>query len=592
MSAESLNSMSILIGGDAGQGVESSGAGLSLALSRAGLHIFATQDYRSQIRGGHNFYTIRIGSEHHVRSQERQHHLMVAFTPETVTMHLDELADGGAVIYDERLKVDGDEIRSLGFQAFPLPLGVIAQEAGGSRIMINTAALGAVAGLTGLPTETMEQVTRDNFGVKSEEVAEKNVAVMIAARQMVEEQHGGEFNHRLAAVPENGPQIFVQGNQALAYGALVAGCRFISAYPMTPATTVLEWLTALDPSLGVVTKHTEDEIAAIAMAIGAGFAGARAMTATSGGGLSLMVEGIGFAGMTEIPVVVIDAMRGGPSTGLPTRTEQSDLQFVINLGHGEFPRIVLAPGSIGQCFDIGWRAFDLAEKYQCPVFVLTDTYLSSALRTFPADYFSTDDVTFDRGKLVTDPTVPTDEADKYQRYAFSDDGISPRAFPGNPATIHSVTSDEHTEAGHISEDADDRVPMMDKRMRKLVTAQVDIDPPRSDGPADAEVTLVCWGSTYMVCREAVELAAKQDISLNLLQFVDLWPFPDGAAELLNGARRLVLVEQNYNGQLGQLIRQETGIEIDDRMLKYDGRVFNPEDILEAIAALPAAQRKE
>ncbi len=578
--------MSILIGGDAGQGVESSGAGFSLALVRAGLRVFATQDYRSQIRGGHNFYTIRIGSEHLVRSQERQHHLMLAFTPETVDLHLDLLAEGGAVIYDERLKVDAGAITARGRQAFPLPLGAIAQEEGGSRVMINTAALGAAAGITGFSTETMEEVTRENFGAKSEEVAEKNLAVMRAAHQMAQERHGTEFGHRLSAVPETGQQLFLQGNQALAYGALVAGCRFMSAYPMTPATTILEWLTAVDPSLGVVTKHTEDEIAAIAMAVGASFAGTRAMTATSGGGLSLMVEAIGFASMAEVPVVIVDAQRGGPSTGLPTRSEQSDLQFVLNLGHGEFPRIVVAPGSIGQCFEAAWRAFNLAERYQCPVFILTDSYLASALRTFPVDYFDTADVTFDRGKLVTNGGGgAVDGNGRFQRYEITDDGISPRAFPGNPDTIHSVTSDEHTEAGHISEDADDRVPMMDKRMRKLETARAEMEPPRRYGPPEADVTLVCWGSTYMICREAVELAAEQGLSLNLLQFLDLWPFPGGVAEILGAADRLVLVEQNFNGQLGQLIRQETGIRIEDRLLRYDGRVFDPEDIIDAVAAL-------
>jgi len=589
LTTETLNSMSILIGGDAGQGVESSGGGFALALARAGLGVFATQDYRSQVRGGHNFYTLRIGSEHDVRSQERQHHLMLALTPETVDLHLDTLADGGGVIYDERLKIDADAIRSRGFHAFPLPLGGIAQEAGGSRVMINTAALGAAAGITGLATTTMEEVTRENFGAKGAEIAEKNLAVMRAAAEMTRDRHGEEFGHRLAAVPEIGQQLLVAGNQAFAFGALVAGCRFISAYPMTPATTILEWLTAVDPSLGVVTKHTEDEIAAIAMAIGAGFAGTRAMTATSGGGLSLMVEAIGFAAMTETPVVIVDAQRGGPSTGLPTRSEQPDLQFVLNLGHGEFPRIVLAPGSIGQCFEVAWRAFNLAEQYQCPVMVLTDSYLASALRTYPADYFDSADVTFNRGKIVAgDDAAPSGADGLYQRYENTEDGISPRAFPGNPHTIHSVTSDEHTEAGHISEDAGHRVPMMDKRMRKLVTAQADIQPPQVFGPAEADVTLVCWGSTFMICREAVELAAERGISLNLLQFTDLWPFPDGAAAALNAASRLVLVEQNFTGQLGQLIRQETGIEITERMLKYDGRVFNPEDILEHVAGATVA----
>ena len=589
MAATSMNSMSILIGGDAGQGVDSSGAGFSLAFVRAGLRVFATQDYRSQIRGGHNFYKLRIGSERMVRSQERQHHLILALTTETIDLHIDSLAEGGAIIYDERLKVDAEDIRSRGFMPIELPLGEIARQEGGSRVMLNTAALGSAAGVTGFPLDTMEQVTRENFASKGEEIVTQNLAVMRAAHAVASERYGSDYGHRLSAVPETEPQVFVQGNDALAYGALVAGCRFVAAYPMTPATTILEFLTAVDPSLGVVTKHTEDELAAAAMAIGAAFAGTRAMTATSGGGLSLMVESIGFAGMAEVPLVIVDAMRGGPSTGLPTRTEQSDLQFIINLGHGEFPRIVLAPGSIGQCFEAAWRAFNLAERYQCPVFVLTDMYLSTALRTFPLDFFNGNEVEFDRGKLIVegDP-FEADGEGRFERYKITDDGISPRALPGNPETIHSVASDEHNQAGHISEEADDRVPMMDKRMRKLEAASAEMRLPRLHGPEDADTTLVCWGSTYMMCREAVELASEQGLSLNLLQFTDLWPFPPGADEALERARRLVLVEQNYTGQFGQLIRQQTGLAIEERLLKYDGRPFNPEDLIEYVTQRGAA----
>ncbi len=586
--AGSVNSTSILIGGDAGQGVESSGAGLARALARDGLHVFVTQEYRSQIRGGHNTYTIRVAAEHLPRSHERQHHLMLALTPETVDLHLDSLAEGGAVIYDERLKIDAVAIRTRGFHAFPLPLGAIAEEHGGSRVMVNSAALGAVAGVTGYPSATMEQVTRENFAAKGTDVAEQNVAVLRAAHRAALERYGSVYEHRLSPVPATGPQLLVSGNEALAFGALAAGCRFISAYPMTPATTILEWLAAVDPSFGVVTKHTEDELAAVAMAIGASFAGTRAMTATSGGGLSLMVEAIGFAGMAEIPLVVVDAQRGGPSTGLPTRTEQSDLLFVTALGHGEFPRIVLAPGSIGQCFEVAWRAFNLAERYQCPVFILTDTYLATALRTSPADAFDLGAVTIDRGKLIREGDAFETKDGKFERFQITDDGISPRPLPGNPDTVHSVTSDEHTEAGHISEEAADRVPMMEKRMRKLETALAEMRPPRRHGPEQAEVTLVCWGSTYMVCREAVELAREQGLAMNLLQFTDLWPFPSGAADALSGAKRLLLVEQNFNGQLGRLIRQETGIEIEERLLKYDGRPFSPEEIIDDVVRRGAA----
>lgn len=592
MPADTLNDMSILVGGDAGQGVESSGAGLALALARAGLHLFATQDYRSQIRGGHNFYTIRVGGAGVLpRAQRREHQLMLALTPETVELHLDALGEGGAVLFDERLGVDRGAVRERGRAAFELPLGSIAQQAGGSRVMLNTAALGAAAGVTGFPTATMEQVIRENFAGKGTAVIERNLAVLLRAHEVARDRYGDAFGYRLAPVPETGTQLLMQGNEALAFGALAGGCRFMSAYLMTPATTILEWLTALDPALGVVTKHTEDEIAAAAMAIGAGYAGTRALTATSGGGLSLMVESIGFAGMAEIPVVIVDAMRGGPSTGLPTRTEQSDLLFVINLGQGEFPRIVLAPGSIGQCFEQAWRAFNLAERYQCPVFLLTDTYLATALRTFPPEHFDLASVAIDRGKLLSEAEAERSVHGKFERFAITEDWVSPRAIPGNPHAVHSVSSDEHDTGGHISEEAAHRVPMMQKRMRKLRSATAEMRGPQLYGPAAAEVTLVCWGSTYMVCKEAVDLANAGGRSLSLLQFVDLWPFPaEAAEEALRRALRLVLVEQNYTGQLGKLIQQETGIRLEERLLKYDGRAFNPEDILDAVFPWVRSQR--
>lgn len=575
-----LNNMSIVIGGDAGQGVESTGGGFALALARAGLHLFATQDYRSQIRGGHNFYTIRIGGAGRFPRSQRQHHeLVVALTPETVDLHLADLSPGGGVIFDEAATVDEQGIGDRGARAFPVPLARLARRVGGSLVTMNTAALGAVAGLTGFPLDAMEAVIRENFASKGPEIIESNLAVLHAAHEETRTRFPEAFDHQLAALADEPRQLLLSGNQALAYGALLGGCRFVAAYPMTPATTILEWLTAVDPTLGVVTKHTEDELSAIAMAIGAGYAGARSMTATSGGGFALMAEAIGFAGMVEAPVVVVNVQRGGPSTGLPTRTEQPDLLFAINIGHGEFPRIVIAPGSIEQCFEAGWRALNLAARYQCPVIVLSDQFLASALRTHPAQALDRASVEIDRGEIVTswDPDV----AGLFERFAFTPSGVSPRAFPGTPGAVHSVTSDEHTTGGHISEQAEDRVPMMEKRMRKLETAASEMRPPRLVGPSDADVTFVCWGSTYMICREAVSLAAERGLSANVLQFTDLWPFPPGAADLLRALRRPLLVEQNFTGQLGKLIRQETGISIEEQLRKYDGRPFSPDEVLDA-----------
>ena len=392
------NDMSIVIGGDAGQGVESSGAGFALSFARAGLHVFGLQDYRSRIRGGHNFYQIRL-SEQQRLSHSNPVHLVLALTPETVELHLDQLAEGGAVIFPDKFEIDPEPLKKRGVRLDALPLTRIAEEHG-SRVMTNTAALGAAAGITEFPLEFMESVIRDNFAAKGQQVVDANLKVADAAYRLARERYGAEFRFKLAPVKGAPRRMLMNGNEALAMGALAGGCRFVSAYPMTPATSIVEWLAALPHEYGVVTKHAEDEIAAACMAIGASYAGARAMTATSGGGFSLMVEAMGLAGMTEVPLVIMEAQRGGPSTGLPTRTEQSDLLFVIHASQGEFPRIVTAPGTVEECFEAGWRAFNLAERYQCPVVVLTDTFLASSLRTVDADAIDFAAVEIDRGPTL------------------------------------------------------------------------------------------------------------------------------------------------------------------------------------------------
>jgi len=311
------------------------------------------------------------------------------------------------------------------------------------------------------------------------------------------------------------------------------------------------------------------------MAIGASFAGARAMVATSGGGFSLMVEGLGLAGMCEVPLVVLEGQRGGPSTGLPTRTEQGDLLFVLNASQGEFARLVMAPGSIEEYFVCGWRAFNLAEKYQTPVIVLADELLASSVRTIEVDAIDFDGVVIDRGKLLT-----TEELDgltePYKRHLFTDDGISPRAIPGHPKAVYATASDEHDEFGHIAEEKLNRRRMMQKRMTKLETARQEIRPPTRYGPAEAPIVLVGWGSTYGVLREVVDRLSGR---ARLVHFCDLWPFPaEAAAEALKGGK-LVTVENNYTGQFKRLLQGATCIAVDHTILRYDGHAFSPEDII-------------
>ena len=574
-----INDMSILIGGDAGQGIESSGAGLCQAFARGGLQVFAMQDYRSRIRGGHNFYQIRL-SERAMYSHSNPVHLVLALTAEAVPLHIDNIAPGGAVIFPEGLELDEETCKERGVQCFAMPLASIAEEHG-SRIMTNTAALGAAAGVCEWPLSYMEDIIHQNFQAKGPGVVESNLAVAQAAYDLARQRYATAFRYKLQPL-DAPPRMLINGNEAISLGALAGGCRFISAYPMTPATSIIEWMAALPPELGVVTKHAEDEIAAVCMAIGASYAGARAMTATSGGGFSLMVEALGLAGMTEVPLVVVEAQRGGPSTGLPTRTEQADLLFVINASQGEFPRLVLAPGTVEECFEAAWRAFNLAERYQCPVIVLTDQFLATSLRTLEKEAIDFSSVIIDRGELLSAEQLESLE-DGYRRFAFTDSGISPRAIPGHPKGVYAAASDEHDEYGHITEEIENRRRMMDKRMQKLGAAAREIRPPKRYGPDQADLTLVCWGSTYGPCRGAVDLINSDGGSANLIHFSDLWPFPaEETASMLDACRRTVAVEQNYTSQLARLIRMSTGRSVDRTVNKYDGRPFSPEDIVDEL----------
>lgn len=571
------NNMTFTLAGEAGQGVESSGAGFIKALARGGLHVFGLQDYMSRIRGGHNFFQIRV-AEHPLYSHTDELHLLLALNPKAVERHRDQVGEGGGIIYDERFRIEGAELEARGIKAFPIPLVKIAQEEG-SKVMANTAALGAAAGVTEYGLKQINGVIRDNFARKGDAVVTANLKVAGRAYEFARDRYAEDFDFRLEPV-ETPPRMVINGNQALCLGALAAGCRFVSAYPMTPASSILEWMTAHATQYGIVTKQTEDEIAAIGMAIGAAHVGARAMTATSGGGFSLMVEALGLAGMTETPLVIVEVQRPGPSTGMPTRTEQGDLLSVLHASQGEFPRIVLAPGTVEECFQTGARAFNLAEKYQCPVIILSDNFLANSLRSLEKETFDLAGVEIDRGDTLTEEQLDQ-MPNGYQRYAVTESGISPRALPGHPNAVYIASSDEHDESGHFEdEDPENRVRMVRKRLRKLETALLEMNRPTRYGPADAEITLVCWGSTYGPLREAVDRLNGNGTRANLLHFVDIWPFPEKkVAPLVESARYLVSVENNATGQFAQLLQARTGRQVDGMILRFDGRAFSPDYIL-------------
>ena len=571
-----VNDMTFKIIGAAGQGVESSGAGFAQALSAGGLHIFGLPDYMSRIRGGLNFFQIRV-SENPLYAHEDRVHILLPLNRDGLEAFAGEVVEGGGVIYDERLKVDPASVAAKGRIAMPVPLLQIATEHG-QKVMANTAALGAAAGVSGYAYERIGDVIRRNFKRKGDEVVEANLRVARAAYDYAGARYAADFGWKLEEVPSAPVRMLMSGNQALAMGALAGGCRFISAYPMTPATSIIEWLARHEKQYGVVTKHAEDEIAAVLMAIGANFVGARAMTATSGGGFSLMVEGLGLAGMNEVPLVVVEAQRGGPSTGLPTRTEQSDLLFVINASHGEFPRLVLAPGTIEECFETGWRAFNLAERYQTPVIILTDDLLAASLRTIEVEDIDFDAVEIDRGKLLTTEELDALE-EPYKRHLLTEDGVSPRAVPGHPKAVYATASDEHDEFGHIAEDIGNRNRQMEKRMRKLELARQDIQPPSRCGPDGAPVALVGWGSTFGALREAVE---RLDGAARLVHFRDLWPFPVEAAAEALGDAQVVVVENNYTQQFMRLLQSETSVEVDGSIVRYDGRPISAQDVIRGL----------
>ncbi|MCL4489808.1 MAG: 2-oxoacid:acceptor oxidoreductase subunit alpha [Chloroflexi bacterium] len=577
------NNMTIKIGGEAGQGMDTSGAGFGRALVRAGLHIFANSDFMSRIRGGYNVYQLRV-SDKPVYGPHDDVHLLLAFNQEAIDQHLNEIAPGGAIVHDVSIKVDPAMAAARQVSSFAFPFEAKALEIGRpagmdpkhAKLMLNTAALGATAAITGFPFDRIADVIRQNFGKKKgSAIAEANLAIAQWAHDQALE-YAGHFGWKLAPIANDKPQMIVNGNQAIGLGAIAAGCKFMSAYPMTPATSIIEFITSQAKRFNIVTKQTEDELAAILFAIGAGQAGVRALTATSGGGFSLMTEALGMAGMAETPLVVVDSQRPGPSTGMPTRTGQGDLLFLLHASQDEFPRIVLAPGGIEACYSDTARAFNLAEKYQCPVLILTEGFQAFASRSLYVEEMPFEEFVIDRGKTLTDADLERLTPGEYKRYAITEDGISPRAIQGHPNAVFTVTSDEHTETGRIEdEDAANRIAQHEKRMRKVETMKKEMRMPEWYGPRNAPITLMGWGATRYAIREAVDILNADGVKVNALHFTDIYPLDEARlAKELAKAQHLIDVEGNFTAQLAQVVRTYTGRLADDRILKYDGRPFS------------------
>lgn len=559
----------VRIGGAAGDGISASGEILARTSSRSGFHVFGLNNYQSAIRGGHVWFQVRAGTKK-ITSQGDSADILIAFNSESIDIHAPFVRRGGAIIYDkEKVKVN-ENLVPEGVQLCPIPLGELARKFDKNPIMQNTVALGATLFFLGLSVDVFSGVLTDMFGKKKQSVIEVNVKAGSSGYEYAKSNYKRfESTVTLPANPKR--RLLMTGNQALGLAAVMAGCKFYAAYPMTPASGVLHWLAAHAVSQKIIVKQAEDELAVINMGIGASHAGVRAMVGTSGGGFSLMVEALGLAGMTETPIVIIESQRAGPSTGLPTKTEQGDLNMITGASQGDFPRIVLSPLTIEDCYYSVIEAFNLAERYQCPVIVATDLHLAEHIET--VDDLSAD-VVIDRGDILT--STPSE---RYKRFKVTESGISPRAIPGTAGTMYVTSSDEHAENGVVVSDVLSGLPkyvkererQVEKRMKKVEVARNELTPPKFYGPNDADLTIVCWGSTFGVAVEAAEHLTKEGISTNVYAIRNVMPFKsEQVATALKSTKKMLDVEANYTGQMARMIRAETGIEIKDRFLKYDG----------------------
>ncbi|MGA7921193.1 MAG: 2-oxoacid:acceptor oxidoreductase subunit alpha [Candidatus Acidiferrales bacterium] len=572
----------ISIGGAAGQGVATPGDIFAKIFSRRGLHLNAYNAYQSIIRGGHTLLTIRTGMERVTNMGDRID-LLIPLNQDTMDRHLQLLTAGAACIYNSDTIKPGTPANDV--QLCPLPVSELA-DITRNKVAQNTLAIGAGLHMMGIGFQAMEEVLREQFKKKGDAVVAENVGVARAGYDYAA-SHFTDFSCPLPKT-ENRYAI-LSGNIAMAMGGAAAGVKFYCAYPMSPSTGVLHWMAAHARKAGIMVRQVEDEIGVINMAIGAAHSGVRAMCATSGGGFALMSEGLGMSAMIETPVVVINCQRAGPSTGVPTKTEQGDLWQMLGAAFGDYPRIIAAPLDIGDCFKLIPEIFNLADRFQCPGLVLCDLLLSEGrLSIHPNDLDFCPPI--DRGELITTANgsaSATSTNGGYKRYKITDSGISPRAVPGVPGHIHTVATDEHQEDGVIISDEFTnpikRRAMMEKRMRKVAGIESAVRPPALSGPPNADVTLIGWGSTKGVIEEACELLNEQGISANQLQIRWLVPLHGEAIlELLRGSRYTIIVENNYSGQFARYLRSETSFVPSGHIRKYDGEPFMPHHIVDAV----------
>jgi 2-oxoglutarate ferredoxin oxidoreductase subunit alpha len=549
--------ITIKIGGEAGQGIQTVGSILSWVCQRA--------DFESRIRGGHSFIQIRI-SDQPFLAPHHEINILVAMDQNTYALHKDEVVSGGIILIEDKADIKDDKLTHVPFEK-------LAQEAGG-KITSNTVAAGVCLALLGAPSQLIDEVLTQRFTTKSKEILNMNLKAAQLGYQFAET---AAFEGIFEGVSDKSPGILLEGSEAFALGALSADCRFGAFYPMSPATSIMGHLIEYVDQFPLVVEQAEDEIAAINMVVGAAFAGVRAMTATSGGGFSLMTEALGLAAITETPIVIINVQRPGPSTGLPTRTAQGDLLFVIHASQDEFPRFVFAPRNLYEAYATTARAFHLADKYQVPAIILADQFLCDSWSVIEGSLEIPAAV-----NLFHATDADLENPSTYRRFSLTKSGVSPRALPCRGRALVMVSSDEHSENGHMTEDRFERIKMVDKRNSKLKDMLNEMQAPQIYF-GDSDILLVGWGSTQGAIQEAVDILRADGNDVGSLSFADLWPFPiQLASEALQKAQAFFMVEQNSGAQLGQLIRMQSGLHPAGAVLKYDGRPFFPIEIVKEI----------
>ena len=569
--------VNVRISGANGDGIESAAMLLAKAIGKNKFHLFGFRSYQSVIRGGNVWFQISISNKKPL-SIGNDVDILVALDIDAIKNNISSLNEKGIILYDEKIPNVLEQLKGSNLIALPFPMLDVAVKVGGTSIYRNTFVIGIIGKMLGLSKESIESTITEVFKRKPE-VVKTNIDVAMAAYDTAISYDISRF--KIIATGERGDKYLLSGNDAIALGAAAAGCKFYAAYPMTPASSIMDWFASHEDH-GILYKQPEDEITAINMTIGAASAGVRAMCGTSGGGFSLMVEALGLAGMLEVPIVVIESQRGGPSTGLPTKTEQGDLLFVSHASQGEFPRVVIAPRNVEECFYEMANAFNIAERYQCPVIVLLDLFLSEHVETVDIDPSR---IVIDRGLIV----MENKDGKRFKRYLLTKNGISPRSLPGTSGLAFVAPSDEHDEYGDLVSDTragtpegkSIRMQMHEKRMRKIDTMFEENNIPLPEViNENAKIFFVTFGSSTNSCIEAMNILKESEVDIGVISFSYMLPFNSDKIKQLLENKNLIDVECNYTGQLSKLIAMHTGILIKDKILSYDGEALSSKDVAE------------